>query len=108
MIESFRALSNKLADKMLVPAQLETVSGGNDRLTGRRETNKNRMPCKAIVGLAKRENSNGILTMRSVATITIKPNIGDRLYLGSSSYTFETVEEIAPDGNAIIWRGVVK
>lgn len=108
MIDKFRTLATKLADKMLVPATLEIEQGGNDRLTGRRSTNRFPVACKAVVAPPKMTSVNGILIKQSLATITVKPNIGDKLLIGSSTYTFETVEEIAPDGEPIIWRGVVK
>ncbi|WP_374321903.1 hypothetical protein [Brevundimonas sp.] len=108
MIDKFRTLATKLADKMLVPATLEIEQGGNDRLTGRRSTNRFPVSCKAVIAPRKTMSANGILIVQSVATVTVKPNIGDKLLIGSSTYTFETVEEIAPDGEPIIWRGVVK
>lgn len=102
------ALAKKMMGKHAAKATLIKVTGGNDRLTGRRETQNSDVPCEAVIGLAKRESSNGVATVRSVATVTVEPKIGDRLEIGQRSYTFETVEEIAPHGNPILWKGVVK
>lgn len=108
LIAKAGALATKMMTKHAVKASLIKVTGGNDRLTGKRSEQNQIVACEAVIGLAKRESSNGLYLVRSVATLTVEPKIGDRLEIGKRVYTFETVEEIAPDGNPILWKGVVK
>lgn len=108
MIDGFHSLADRLTAKFMKPARLYRVNGGNDRLTGRRSNDEHYVECLAILAPVRTTTANGVIVHHTVATLTVKPKAGDRISMNGVQYTFETVEEIAPDGRPIIWRGVVK
>ena len=104
-----------LADEMMdgefaVSATLVRASGGGyDKAAGKITAGSETLiPCRAVMGARRTVTGNGAVVIQTMATINVMPVDGDKLRIGSNTYTFTTVEEIAPDGIPVIYRGVMK
>lgn len=107
--DEFRDLATSLmADEFGAEAKLVRVTSTHDRLTDVRNKQEASIPCLAVVAPRKTRNDDGSVTITSMATINVEPVAGDRLLIGSKTYTIGEVTEIAPDGSPIIWKAELR
>lgn len=106
--DDFRILAAELAVDLMFPARLVRSVKTYDEVTRKSSLHESVTPCRAAIGARRVKDENGILTNQTMATLTIKPNAGDRLEIGNNQYTIGVVEEIAPDGKAVIWTAVAQ
>ena len=105
--DEMRDLAREMMGEFAVPAILWRVNGKLDPKTDRRAKWEVQTACLAVLTPRKSVAANGLLVVQTTAKVDQKPEVGDRLEIGCNKYTVEAVEEIAPDGNAIIWTAVL-
>lgn len=108
IFDEFRDLAADLAVDFMVPASLVRVVRSYNPATDKSEKHESVVQCRAVLSPRRIVRQDGIVTNQTMVTVTTKPDIGDRLVIGGRDYVIEVVEEIAPDGQPIIWMGVVK
>lgn len=107
--DRFRDLSAKLMTGTFeVKAKLYGVSGEYDARARTRSTHTTQIDCHAVLAPRRIDTGNGIIVNQLVATIDREPKSGDRLSVGQKTYTVDSVEEVAPDGQPNIWRAFLK
>ncbi|MFZ4165308.1 hypothetical protein [Brevundimonas sp. NPDC058933] len=106
--DEMRDLTDELMEEFAVAATLTRVVGKHDPRTDRAERHEFPISCLGVLSARKQYAANGLLVHQTVAKLTAKPEIGDKLKIGPSTYTVDHVEEIAPDGKPIIWMAVLR
>lgn len=103
-----RELAVEMMGEFAVPASLIVVGGNFDAMAGKKDRTNQVVPCLAVMSIRRVAATNGVIVTQSVITMNVAPKTGDKVKLGPNTYTVETFEVIAPDGNPILWKAVVK
>lgn len=112
LLEEFGPLAVELLAEFGAPATLSATApaiASFDKRTGRATVvaTPAAQTVQAVVTPVDVTDEQGRQTTKTVATMTVKPNQGDKLTLGETDYIVGAVTVIAPQGQAIVYLAEV-